>query len=77
MTEIADGWEIVSRRANNPFYQLVVAFQFLFGIPEAPRAISSVTWTVRQAATGSTRQVTAYSQAEASEKIALGLFDDA
>jgi hypothetical protein len=35
-----------------------------------------VTWTVRQASTGRVRKVTAYSDAEARERLALGLFDD-
>lgn len=75
MTQIAEGWEIVSRKANNPIYRVFMILQVLLGIPEIPRYFSAVTWTVLQTATGIVRQVTAYSQHEAGEKIRLGLFD--
>ena len=76
MTQLAEGWEIVGRRAENPIFQLFAALQIALGIAEAPHAFSAVTWTVRQASTGLLRKVTAFSEAEARERFALGLFDD-
>jgi hypothetical protein len=76
MTQLADGWEIVARRAKNPIFQLFATLQIVLGIAEAPHAFSAVTWTLRQTSTGLLRNVTAYSEAEARERLALGLFDD-
>lgn len=76
MTQLADGWEIVARRAKNPIFQLLAGLQIALGIAEAPHAFSAVTWTMRQTSTGLLRKVTAFSQAEARERLALGLFDD-
>jgi hypothetical protein len=76
MTEITDGWEIVSRRTNEPARHLLsMVLQIIFIYPEATGFYSSVTWTVRQTATGVVRKVTARSQQEARDKIALGIFD--
>jgi hypothetical protein len=76
MTQLADGWEIVARRAKNPIFHLFAALQIALGIAEAPHAFSAVTWTLRQTSTGISRKVTAFSEAEARERLALGLFDD-
>jgi hypothetical protein len=76
MKQLAEGWEIVARRAKNPIFQLFAAVQIALGIAEAPHAFSAVTWTLRQTSTGLLRKVTAFSEAEARERVALGLFDD-
>ena len=76
MTEIADGWEIVSRRTNEPARHLLsMLLQIIFIHPETTGFYSSVTWTVRQTATGMVRKVTAWSEQGARDKIALGIFD--
>ena len=77
MAQLAEGWEIVARRAKNPIFQLYAALQIALGIAEAPHAFSEVTWTLRQTSTGLIRKVTAFSEAEALERLTLGLFDDA
>ena len=77
MAQLAEGWEIVARRAKNPIFQLFAALQIALGIAEAPHAFSAVTWSVRQTSTGLVRKVTAFSEAEARERLTLGLFDDA
>ena len=76
MRQINDGWEIVSRRTNNPIRHLLsMLFQIMLIFPEAVPYYSTVTWTVRQTATGIVCKVTARSEQEAMEKIALGIFD--
>jgi hypothetical protein len=70
-----DGWEIVSRQTNEPIWLLSILFQIVFLIAEMPRSFSTVTWTVRQTATGVIRKVTARSEQEARDKISLELFD--
>ena len=76
MTEITDGWEIVSRRTNEPARHLLsMVLQIIFIYPETTGFYSSVTWTVRQTATGVVRKVSARSQQEARDKIALAIFD--
>jgi hypothetical protein len=52
-----------------------MVLQIIFIYPETTGFYSSVTWTVRQTATGVVRKVTARSQQEAGDKIALGIFD--
>jgi hypothetical protein len=74
MSEIADDWNIVSRRTNNRVRALLsmllqTAFMSEIGV------YSTVTWTVRHKATGKIRKVTARSERDAKEKIALGVFD--
>ena len=75
MNQITDGWEIVSRRTNEPIRLLSMLSQFVLVIPEMPWSYSTVTWTVRQTATGVIREVTARSEQEARDKIACELFD--
>jgi hypothetical protein len=76
MSEIADGWEIVSCQNNNPFSSLLMILQIVFLVPEVMRHYSTATWTIRQTATGAVHKVTARTEQEAKDKIALGLFDD-
>ena len=76
MSEIADGWEIVSCQYNNALSYLFMILQIVFLVPEDIRYYSSATWTVRQTAMGAVRKVTARTVREAKDKIALGLFDD-
>ena len=76
MSEIADGWEIVSCQNNNPFSSLLMMLQIVFLVPEVMRYYSTATWTIRQIARGAVRKVTARTEQEAKDKIALGLFDD-
>ena len=57
MTQLAEGWEIVARRAKNPIFQIFAALQSAFGIAEAPHAFSAVTWILRQNSTGLVRKI--------------------
>ena len=75
MNQISDGWEIVSRRTNEPIWLLSMLAKIALVIPEVPRSFSTVTWTVREMATGVIRNVTARTEQEARDKIALELFD--
>jgi hypothetical protein len=50
--------------------------QIAFMLPEAMPYYTAVTYTVRRPATGAVRKVTARSEQELGEKIALGLFDE-
>jgi hypothetical protein len=75
MDQIADGWEIVSRRTNEPGWLLSMLAQIMVAIPVMPPYFSSVTWTVRETATGAIRSVTARTEQDAKDKIACGLFD--
>jgi hypothetical protein len=72
MTEITDGWEIVSRRTNEPARHLLsMVLQIIFIYPETTGFYSSVTWTVRQTATGAVRKVTAWSEQGRGTKLRL------
>jgi hypothetical protein len=74
MTELAPGWEIVSRRTNNRLRGLfAMALQIVLTAEHG--VYSSVTWTIRETSTGAVRKVTARSEADAREKIARSLFD--
>jgi hypothetical protein len=75
MSQIAEGWEIVSCRAGNARHLKFMLLQLLFMVPDTPPVYSTATWTVRQTATGMIRTVTAQSEQDAREKIALDLFD--
>ena len=75
MRHISDGWEIVSCQADRrPLF--FMAMRFLLGVAEIPPLYWRATWCVRQTATGIIRKVTAQSEQEAGEKIALGIFDE-
>lgn len=74
MSQIADGWDIVSRRTNQPIRHLIGMMLQMVLMAESG-FYSTVTWTVRQTASGTVRKVTARSEREAGEKIALGTFD--
>lgn len=74
MSQITDGWEIVSRRTNKPIrYLLSMLLQIV--LTSETGFYSSVTWTVRQTTTGVVHNVTARSEQEAREKIASEIFD--
>jgi hypothetical protein len=74
MTELAPGWEIVSRRTNNRLRGLLaMALQIVLTAEQG--VYSSVTWTIRETSTGATRKVTARSAAGAREKVTQNLFD--
>jgi len=75
MNQIAPGWEIVSCRAKRPWHAIYMFLQMIVGNPDIVPAASSATWTVREAATGIVRKVTARSEQEAGEKIVSGNFD--
>ena len=76
ISKIGDGWEIVSRRSHNQINLLFMLLQIAFMLPEAMPYYTAVTYTVRRPATGAVRKVTARSEQELGEKIALGLFDE-
>src|ERR1700726_2665880 len=76
MSEITDGWEIISCRAKAPWHLFFMVWQMLLGNPDIAPTYSLATWTVRHSATGVIRKVTARSNKEAQEKIANGLFDE-
>ena len=76
MSQLVDGWDIVSRRNNEPARTWLMLLQLLFTVPGGVQPHSSVTWTLRETATGAVRKVTAQTEQEAKDKIALGLFDD-
>ena len=74
MSELAPGWEIVARKTRGRLaYMLFIVLQMLLVVP--PQSHSSVTYTVRNRATGETRKVTANSDEEAAVLIAQGQFD--
>lgn len=74
MTELAPGWEIVSRRTNSRLRGLfAMALQIVLTAEQG--VYSSVTWTIREISTGAMRKVTARSEADAREKVARNLFD--
>jgi hypothetical protein len=78
MTEIVPGWEIVARKTRGPIAHLLfVGLQMLLLAPIPPQGWSSVTFTVRNRATGETCKVTAKSEEEATLLIAQGRFDQA
>ena len=76
MAKIAEGWEVVSCRAKQPWHAIFMMIQMLFANPDIVPAFSTATWTVRDATTGAKQKVTAYSRQEAEEKIANGIFDE-
>jgi hypothetical protein len=77
MTQITNGWDILSRRTNAPTRHLLsMLLQIAVTVPEWTGIYSTVTWTVRQTDTGVVRNVTARSEQEAKDKIAFGLFDE-
>lgn len=76
MQQIADGWEVVSCRARQPWHAIFMFVQALVGNPDIAPAVSTATWTVRKTATGMLRKVTARSEQEAGEKILSGNFDE-
>jgi hypothetical protein len=69
MELMSEDWEIVSRKTNYHWIQIVLTFLF------DDFAFSDVTWTVRQKSTGNMKRVTAFSESEAADLIAKGYFD--
>jgi hypothetical protein len=77
MNEIAPGWEVIARKTRGPFAHLLfIVLQILMAL-WPPATHSSVTFTVRNRATGETRKVTAESEQAAALRIANGQFDRA
>ena len=74
MSELVSGWEILSRRTNQPIRHLLATLLQVVML-STEGMYSSVTWTVRETATGRTCKVAAHSEQEAREKIASGQFD--
>lgn len=54
MTELAPGWDIVSRRTNNRLRGLL-AMALQMALTAEQGIYSSVTWTIRQTSTGAIR----------------------
>lgn len=77
MTELAPGWEVVARKTNGPIAHLLFILLQIVMLSWPPAGQSSVTFTVRNRATGETRKVTAKSEDEAALLIAQGQFDRA
>ena len=75
MELMSEGWEIVSRKTNRPWFKSFLMIVLGLVVQDNPGVFSSVTWTVRQKSTGVTRRVTANSKSEAADKIANGWFD--
>ena len=74
MTEIAPGWDLVAQKTNRPLlHMFFILLQALMEFPPANR--SSVTFTVRNRASGAIRKVTADSVDEAAILVAQGRFD--
>ena len=76
MSEIADGWEVISCRAKAPRHLFFMLLQMLVGNPDIAPVYSRATWTVRHTTTGVIRKVTARSEQQAKERIADGIFDE-
>ncbi len=75
MSEIAPGWEVVARRTRGPIAHLLFLVLQILMLSWPPATHSSVTFTVRNRATGETRQVTAKTEDEAALLITQGQFD--
>jgi hypothetical protein len=76
-TETHGDWHIVSRQTNDPVRPLLSVLArilFVLSADEPPRH-SSVTWTVRHVQTGEVRKITANSEKEFAERLAVGAFD--
>jgi hypothetical protein len=77
MTELTPGWEVVGRRTHGPIRHLLLLVLQVLMLSWPPATHSSVTFTVRNRATGETRRVTAKSEEEAAALITEGRFDRA
>jgi hypothetical protein len=76
-TETHGDWHIVSRQTNDPvrpLFAVLARLLFLTPVDEPPKH-SSVTWTVRHLQTGEVRTITANSEKEFEERLAVGAFD--
>jgi len=77
MSEIAPGWEVVARTTRGPVAHLLLIILQILMLSWPPATHSSVTFTLRNRATGETRKVTAKSEQEAALLVAQGRFDPA
>ena len=74
MADIAPDWEIIARKTNRAWLNLFfIVLQTLLVYPPDNR--SSVTFTLRNRASGELRKVTADSMEEAAILVAQGEFD--
>jgi hypothetical protein len=76
-TEKHGDWDMVSRQTNDrvsPLLAVLARLLFLQPVDEPPKH-SSVTWTVRHVRTGEVRTITADSEKEFAERLAVGAFD--
>jgi hypothetical protein len=70
-------WDVVSRQTNDPvrpLFAVLARLLFLTPVDEPPKH-SSVTWTVRHVQTGEVREITASSEKEFAERLAVRAFD--
>jgi hypothetical protein len=77
VTEKHGDWDIISRQTNDPakgLFALLARLLFLLPFDQAPKH-SSVTWTVRHVETGEVRAITANSEKEFAERLAVRAFD--
>jgi hypothetical protein len=77
VTEKHGDWDIVSRQTNDPagpLFALLTRLLLLLPFDPPPKH-SSVTWTVRHVQTGEVRTITANSEKEFAERLAVGAFD--
>lgn len=77
VTDKHDDWHIVSRQTNDPvspLFAVLARVIFLLPADEPPRH-SSVTWTIRHVQTGEVRKITANSEQEFAERLAVRAFD--
>ena len=70
-------WDVVNRQTNDPakgLFALLARLLFLLPFDQAPKH-SSVTWTVRHVETGEVRTITADSENEFADRLAVRSFD--
>ena len=76
-TELAPGWDVAARKTRGPIAHFMLFALQILTLSWPPASHSSVTFTVRNRATGETRKVTAKSSEEAAALIGQGQFDRA
>ncbi|HLH98191.1 MAG TPA: hypothetical protein VKW08_24045 [Xanthobacteraceae bacterium] len=76
MQDIPEDWEVVLRKIQRHWLATIIFNGLFFWLPiDAPQIMSSITWTVRQKATGIVRRVTTVYKADAVAVAAKGYFD--
>jgi hypothetical protein len=75
MRDAFDDWEIISRRTNKRWSNLLVMIFGSLLLTDNPGIHSSVTWFLKNRATGQTKSVTARSEHEMKERVATQAFD--